>query len=286
MKILIVAGTGTVGSRVTQLLAQSPGFDVTIATRTPEKQISSKIKSVAMDFRNPESIQAALKGQNKVVLITPASQTEGEDGVRFVELAQKSGIRHIVFQSIHDVRKASAIPHFESKIRIQNALEKSGLLWTSICPNNFYQNDYWFQQAVMEYGVYPQPFGNKGLSRVDADDIAFAIANAISDETLALQEYPLVGPEALTAQQTAEAFSQALGKKIVYIGDDLDAWEQEALKTIPPWLVSDWKQMYGFFQSHGLRASAQDLLNQAKILGRAPKSFGTFAQETAQIWKK
>jgi len=286
MKILIVAGTGTVGSRVTHLLAQNPGFDVTITTRTPEKQISSKIKSVAMDFRNPQSIQAALKGQNKVVLITPASQTEGEDGVRFVELAQKSGIRHIVFQSIHDVRKASDIPHFESKIRIQNALEKSGLLWTSICPNNFFQNDYWFQQAVMEYGVYPQPFGNKGLSRVDADDIAFAIANAISDETLALQEYPLVGPEALTAQQTAENFSQALGKEIVYIGDDLDVWEQEALKTIPAWLVSDWKQMYGFFQSHGLRASAQDLLNQAKILGRAPKSFGTFAQETAQIWKK
>lgn len=47
-------------------------------------------------------------------------------------------------------------PHFKSKIEIQSAIEKSGLPCTCIMPNNFYQNDTWFKQAILDYGVYRQ----------------------------------------------------------------------------------------------------------------------------------
>ena len=63
------------------------------------------------------------------------------------------------------VDRAPHLPHFGAKLPIEAAIKASGIAYTIVRPNNFYQNDYWYKDAMLQYGVYPQPLGGVGLSR-------------------------------------------------------------------------------------------------------------------------
>ena len=120
------------------------------------------------------------------------------------------------------------IPHFKSKVPVEEAIRSSGLDNTILRPNNFYQNDLWFREAITRYGVYPQPVGSRGMSRVDVRDIAEVAVAALTLEGHAGREYGIHGPDALTGEGTAEAWGRHLGREVRYGGDDLDAWEAQA----------------------------------------------------------
>jgi uncharacterized protein YbjT (DUF2867 family) len=127
------------------------------------------------------------------------------------------------------------------------AIEASGIPYTVLRPNNFFQNDYWFKDALLQYNVYPQPIGDKGLSRVDVADIAEAAAITLTADGHEGKTYNLVGPEVLTGEKTAEMWGEALGQQIIYAGNDLDAWEQQFLQYLPASVVFDFKLMYQAF---------------------------------------
>ena len=67
-------------------------------------------------------------------------------------------------------------------------------------------------------------------------------------------------------------WARALGRPVVYGGDDLEAWEKQSLQYMPDWLVFDFKQMYDFFQKQGLKASPEAIERQTKLLGHTPRS--------------
>jgi hypothetical protein len=89
----------------------------------------------------------------------------------------------------------------------------------------------------------------------------------------------------LTGEGTAAVWARHLGRDVRYGGDDLDAWAVQARTMMPDWLVEDLKVMYAFFQERGLVASAEDLAALTALLGRPPRSFETFAAETAATWR-
>lgn len=195
-----------------------------------------------------------------------------------------AGVNKFVYMSVHDSDNAIHLPHFGSKMPIEAAVKSSGMAYTFLRPNNFYQNDYWFKDAMFQHGVYPQPIGDVGISRVDVRDIAEVAAIALTTEGHEGEIYNLVGPEPLTGEKTAEIWSKALAMKISYAGNDMDAWEQQSLQYLPAWMVFDFRLMYEFFQKHGLQATPEDIARQTKLLGHAPRSFEDFAKETAAMW--
>lgn len=156
---------------------------------------------------------------------------------------------------------------------------------TLLRPNNFYQNDYWFRDALLQYGVYPQPLGDVGASRVDVADIAEAAAITLTQDGHEGKTYNLVGPDALTGSQVAAIWSEALGTTIAYGGNDLDAWEQQFLQFLPDWMVFDFKLMNECFQRDGMLATQEDIGIQTKLLGHAPRKFSNFTKATAETWK-
>jgi len=84
--------------------------------------------------------------------------------------------------------------------------------------HNFFQNDYWFRDTILQYGVYPQPIGNVGLSRVDVRDIAEAAAIALTTKGHEGQTYNLVGPHVHTGRAPLKSGAGMLGKTIAYAG--------------------------------------------------------------------
>ena len=286
MNILVTGGTGTVGSQVVRELL-SRGAQVQVLTRDPAKgaKLPAGVKAVTGDLMKVETVRRVFKGVDGVFLINAVSPTEVHEGLLSVCALRDENVKRLVYLSVHHADALPWVPHFGGKLSIEQAVLKSGVPATVLRPNNFYQNDYMFKDVILQHGVYPQPLGDVGLHRVDVRDIAEAAAIALTTSGHEGQTYDLVGPEAHTGKSTAEAWSRALGRPIVYGGNDLDAWEKQALQYMPDWAVYDVRHMYVFFQAKGLKASPEAIERQTKLLGHSPRSFGAFVGETAAAWK-
>lgn len=286
MSVLVIGGTGTVGREaVSRLLSR--GQTVRVMTRSAEKakNLPDGVQGAVGELDDPLALQGAMEGIERLFLITPLSPTEAEQGLTVVRIAKEMAINQLVYLSIHNVEKAPHIPHFKSKIEIQQAIYDLGIAYTLIMPNNFYQNDYEFRRAIMEHDLYPQPIGDVGLNRVDVRDVAEAGVNALIYSQHKGQRYPLVGPDRLTGQAVAEAYSYYLGREVRYGGNDLEAWSTRARETLPTWMVHDLKIMYRFFQEQGLLASEEDFVMQERILESPPRTFEAFVQEAISSWQ-
>ena len=283
MNVLVLGGTGTVGSQVTQELLKR-GTDVSILTRDAKKPVPSGARAVVGDLLDPATIRSAFAGRDAVFVLTALSASECHEGLMAVNGCRLSGVKKIVFLSVHRVDEAPHLPHFGAKLPIEAAIRDSGIPFTILRPNNFYQNDLWYRDAMLTHDVYPQPFGDTGLSRVDVRDIAEAAALALVSDAAKNETVNLVGPDLLTATGTAATWGGVLGRKIAYGGNDLDAWEKASLAYLPAFAAFDFRLMYEFFQEHGLKATPEDVARLTALLGHAPRRFDEFAAETARAW--
>jgi uncharacterized protein YbjT (DUF2867 family) len=282
VKILVIGGTGMVGARVVEALL-SRGANVRVLSRSPGDRPG--VEYVVGDLAAPETLIPAFEGVSKLFLLTPLAENETELGLIAVAAADEAGVRHIVFQSVHRVEEGPHIPHFKTKIQITEGLKASGIPYTLILPNNFDQNDVWLQEPITRFGVYPQPIGGVGLSRVDVRDIADAAAIALVEKGHEGKSYALVGPDILTGEECAETWSRHMGREIRYGGDDLDAWAEQARAMMPDWMVHDLGIMYAHFQEHGLQATDEELAELEGLLDRVPRSFDSFVAELASEWR-
>lgn len=286
MKILVIGGTGTVGSQVVrELLARK--VDVNVLTRNADKAkaLPAGARGAIGDLLDPGTVRSVFKGMDGVFMLNALNSSETHEGLMALNGALMSGVKRIVYMSVHNLDKALYLPHFGSKFPIEEVIKSSGMSYTILRPNNFYQNDYWYKDALLQHGVYPQPIGDKGLSRVDVRDIAEAAAIALTTRDHEGETYNLVGAEVWTGRATAEVWSRALGKPIAYAGNDLDAWEKQSLQYLPAWLVFDLKLMYGVFQEKGFKAMPADIERQTRMLGHTPRGFEDFTRETAKMWR-
>jgi uncharacterized protein YbjT (DUF2867 family) len=288
MSILVIGGTGTVGSATVARLARR-GQTVRVLSRSPgDATLPAGATVVAGDLGEPDTLDAAFEGIDRLCLITPLDPEEGAKGKAAVSAARRAAVERIVYLSVHKVEACPEAPHFRSKIEIEGAIKGTGIPFVVVRPNNFFQNDLWLREALAGHGVYPQPIGTKGLSRVDTGDIADCLTTALleSGDEITGKTYPVVGPDVLTGEQCARIWSDVLGRKVVYGGDDLDAWaEQAARGGMPDWMVEDLRIMYGFFQQQGLVGTAEDLARQSELMGHPPRRFEDWAAEVAKRWR-
>ncbi len=280
MKHLILGGTGTVGSAVVDgLLARNEA--VRLLTRSRKSSGAREgVEYAVGDLSAPETVSEAFRGVDTVFLLNALSPSELQEGLFALEESRRAGVQRIVYLSVHDVEKGKRIPHFASKIAMEAAIRDSGIPFVSIRPNNFYQNDLLFIDVIRQYGVYPQPIGSQGISRVDVRDIADAAVNALTSSKFETQLIPVVGPAPLTGEDCARAYAEALGREVRYAGDDLDEWAAKVSGDMPPWMIYDLRLMYAMFQDVGLRATSDQLRKCEDAIGHPPRTFEAFVRES------
>jgi len=286
MKTLVIGATGTVGSHVVRELLTRK-VPVRVLTRNADKaKHLPAVESVVGDLGEPGTLGPAFDGVEAVFMLNALSRTETHEGLSGIHWAMAAKVKRFVYMSVHHADRHPLIPHFAWKLPVEGALKASGIPHTILRPNHFYQNDYWLRDAMLQHGVYPQPLGGVGVSRVDVRDIAEAAAIALTTDGHQGQTYAIVGPKTWTGVALAEAWSQALARPIAYPGDDLEAWEKTALQMLPAWIVYDVKIMFRTFQEKGLLGTPADVERLTKLLGHPPRSFEDFAKETATMWKE
>jgi uncharacterized protein YbjT (DUF2867 family) len=280
MKHLILGGTGTVGGAVMRAML-AKGETVRVLTRSEEKAkaLPKGATGVIGDLIDPLTYDAIFKGSDSMFLLIANSITETFEALSALNEAKKRGYKKIVYLSVHNPGDGPHIAHFGAKLIIEDAIRRSGIPYTILQPNNFYQNDHWFKDAILQYSVYPQPIGDVGISRVDVRDIADAAVNALTTNNHANKTYALVGPEAVTGKSTAEVYSRLMGKEIKYGGHDMNAWYEQWRQWIPAWMAYEFRIMYELFQTVGLKATTAQLKETETVLGHAPRRFEDFAKE-------
>ena len=288
MRVLVIGGTGSVGSEVIAGLCRG-GVTARCMSRYPQKlqSLPQGVEGCVGDLERPATLGAAFAGVDAVFLMTALSRNETLQGLAAVSAAKKARVNKLVYLSVPMPPGSDHIPHYLGKIPIERTIRDSGLNYTILRPNNFFQNDYlWCRAAVMFYGIYPQPIGSVGLNRVDIRDVAEAAVHAFIQPGHEGKEYPLHGRDVLTGESVAAAFSRHIGREIHYGGDDLEAWAKRAQHMMPEWMVRDLRIMYDYFQRNGLLAAPQDFVEQYRVLGREPRSFDDFVAEIVPIWEQ
>jgi len=161
---------------------------------------------------------------------------------------------------------------------------------TVLRPSYFFQNDAMQKDPLQNAGLYVSPVGDVGVSMVDVRDIADAAVLELlrrdrADAALPRVTYELSGPDALTGSSIAALWTDTLGRKVRYAGNDLDTFEKNVTVRAPGWMAYDMRAMMGRYQHDGAVATPQDLDRLTALLRRPPRRYRDFAIETAQAWR-
>lgn len=291
MTILVTGGTGMIGSH---LLGHLSGQAVTVhaLTRDPDKaKFPNGVVPVRGDIPDVESMRKALAGASTLFLLNAVTPQELSQALLTLNLAREAGLQRVVYFSVFNGDAFTNVPHFTAKNSVEQMIEQFDIPATILRPNCFMQNDaLFFKDALLGPGVYPFPVGDKGVSMVDARDVAEVAAGALlqrerSAEPLPHQIINAVGPEALTGAGIAEIWARLLEKPVKYAGDQTAPFEKKIAEHAPSWMAMDLRLMLDRFVQDGMRATSRDVEEMAVLLGRPPRSYASFAAETLAQWR-
>ena len=285
MKILVTGGTGNVGAEVVKELRKRKA-DIRLLVRKEGDPTPKGVEIVVGDLLDPVSVQKAMYGVDKLYLLNAVVPDELTQGLIAYDLARKLKLKHIVYHSVFRVDRFKDVPHFASKLAIENAMREFDVPFTIIRPNYFSQNDATLKDALSKAGTYPMPLGQVGVSAVDIRDIAEAAAIALTSDGHFGKTYNLNGPEALSGPRMASIWSGLLGKEVRYSGDDMDAFEVQMRKRAPSWSAFDIRMMFQGYLERGFVAEPGDVEILTNLLRHAPRRYEEFAKETVLIWQK
>src|ERR1700743_774545 len=136
MKILVIGGTGKVGSLVCKELRKR-GADVRAFCRKPTTSLGQDVEIVNGDLLNPPSLQKALEGIDKVYLMNDGAAEEFPQGIIAYDLVRQMKIKHIAYQSVFRAERFNDVPHLHAKLAIENAIRAFDVPFTFLRPNYF-----------------------------------------------------------------------------------------------------------------------------------------------------
>jgi uncharacterized protein YbjT (DUF2867 family) len=286
MTILVVGGTGKVGTHLLKHLLEQKEA-VRVLVRKPERAALVPPQAevfVADVVEDPEAASAAVQGVEAVFMLNAVTPQETVEGLLVLAIAKAAGVKRFVYQSAHSLSHLHHIPHVGAKLAIEEAVKSSGLAYTIISPNHFFQNDEDTREALLQHSTYLHPFGAVGCWRVDVRDVAEAAARVLTSEGHDGKNYALIGPENLTGPRCAEAWANALGRPVQYEGD-IGAWQTAIGPFLPQWLVFDLGLMLAEIGEHGMLGSAEELDALTSLLGRPPRRYDDYVAECAAKWQ-
>ena len=286
MKILVTGGSGRVGSEVIQELTKRGATVRALVRSTAAAGKLPKQAEPAMgDMLDPVAMQMAMEGVDRLYLLNAVVPEELTQGLIAFDLAKRLKLKQVVYHSVFKVDGFKDVPHFASKLAIENAIKSFDVPFTVIRPNYFFQNDASLKDVLMGPGLYPMPLGTVGVSAIDVRDIAEATAIALTTDGHQGKTYNLNGPDVLSGARVASIWSELLNKPVHYAGHDMDRFETQMREKAPAWSAFDIRMMFQGYIERGFAAEPSDVQTLTALLGRPPRRYEDFARETARSWQ-
>lgn len=206
--ILVTGASGNVGACVVRELVEA-GEKVRVLTREPAAHVfPDGVEVVAGDLRRPESFPAALTGVVRVFLF-PVFDAAGA----FCAAAREAGVAHVVVLSSSAVTFERPGWVGEQHLRVEKAVEASGLAWTFVRPDAFMTNDLAWAPQIAAGDVVRGVCGGAALAPVDPRDIAAVAVWALVDRLVG-EAFVLTGPQSLTQVERVRIIGETVGRPL------------------------------------------------------------------------
>jgi len=279
---LIIGATGTTGGEVARQLIQA-GRKPRLLVRNPSKALAfeGKAEIVQGDLDRPESLTTAMKGVEKVNLVSAATTDPKLEG-NAIDAAKKVGVKHVVKLSVFGADAPFEMFsrwHAQSEVR----LRKSGLAWTMLRPQHFMTNALQWAETIRSQGAFYQPTGEGRWAAIDPADIGIAAVKALTEPGQEGQAYTLSGPESLNAAQYAAKLSAAISKPVKFIDVPSENTRQGLLKGgLPQILVDALLELRAATKAGKLDVVTDGVM---KATGRRPTTFDDWARRHAAVFR-
>ncbi len=219
--VLVTGATGTNGRLVVEALLRR-GTPVRAMVQNAAKASDLQRAGAALavaDFDKPDTLDAALAGVERTLLLSAVDEHLVEREARFVECAKKAGVRHLVKFSAIGAHPAASFTFGRQHGQSERFILDSGLAFTFIQPNFFMQNLLWSADMIKARGEFYSTLGVAPVSHVDARDIASVVAMTLAEpiDRHAGSIHLVTGPRALTFAHVGEVLSRVLERSVRYI---------------------------------------------------------------------
>lgn len=236
-KVLVTGASGQQGGAVLNALL-ARGHQVRALTRKPDSEWAASVASrgvevVAGDFTDQESLVCAATGVDTIFLMTTFMEAgidaEIEQGLAMVEAANQANVGHLVFTSVASADKATGIPHFDSKFKVEEAITASGISYTIVAPVFFMENitSPWYLPGILD-GTLAMPMpADTALQQIAVENIGQFVASIIERRESVFGKRFDIASDEKTGEEVAQILSEKLGRTIGYAGFSPDALREE-----------------------------------------------------------
>ena len=277
--ILIAGATGTNGRMLTSRLA-SAGYAVRALVRnvqSAQSLVQPNVQLFEGELNHPASLESAFENVDRAFIATAIVPNTVELFQNFFDAAKKTTGAHIIkFSALGAGGNAPSViqqQHTES----DEALMASGLPYTILRPNSFYQNMLWSADSIKETGQFYLPFGDAKQSLVDVRDLTEVAFHAFMDREHQGKVYELTGPEGLSYNDVAEQLSTVISKEVTYVPVPNEVALQGMIDSgMPEWTAQALAELYSVFAT-GEYASTTE--NIQRVVDRPAITFSAWASE-------
>ncbi|OLV18727.1 SDR family oxidoreductase [Deinococcus marmoris] len=217
--IAITGATGHLGQLTIAALLErgTPASEIVALVRDPAKASALAAKGVQIrqaDYTQPDTLDAALQGIDKLLLISSNDVADRATPQRnVVDAAQAAGVKLLAYTSILRADTASMTMAADHKTT-EEAIRESGIPFVFL-RNSWYMENYNVAQAA-QYGTLPGSAGDGRISAASRADYAAAAAAVL---TLPDQEntiYELGGDTAFTLDELVAEIAAQSGRVVTY----------------------------------------------------------------------
>lgn len=228
--IAITGATGQLGRLVIQsLLKTVPAAQIVAAVRSPEKAQDLAALGVQVrkaDYTQPDTLDAALKGVQKLLLISSSEvgqRTAQHKAV--IDAAQRAQVQLLAYTSV--LRADSSLLGLAAEHVETEALLRASGLPVVVLRNGWYTENYTASvPAALAHGAVLGAAGHGRIASAARADYADAAAVVLATEGQAGKVYELAGDSAYTLADLAAEIARQSGKSVVY--KDLPEAEYQA----------------------------------------------------------
>ncbi|MEU2712526.1 NmrA/HSCARG family protein [Streptomyces sp. NPDC007205] len=282
--MLTVAVTGATGAQggATARALLAAGHRVRALTRRPDAPAAQALRTLGAEIRHADfddrpSLDAALTGADALFAVTTPfgtdTATEVRQGEALVDAAAATRVRHVVLTSAAHADRATGVPHYDSKYRIEQHLRASGTPWTVIAPAAFMDNyTGGWTLAGLRAGVFGWPMPpDRPFALIPASDIGAFAALTFERRTDFTGRRIDIASDTCTPEQIAATLTRAAGRPVRHREVALDHVRTRS---------ADLAAMFAYFTTQGLDIDVPALRRAHPEIGW--HTFTSWA--TAQNW--
>ena len=274
--------TGASGNVAGGILPQMVKKGVAVKAYVRDAAKGEKLKALGVepvvgDFMDGAKLEAALKGMDAVISITPPGPTAADQASVITQAAKRADVGHIIRLSA--VGAAPDAPTDNGKLHYQTDAEimATGIPYTILRPNFFMQNLFMSIPTIQAQGSMYWGMGEGSIGLIDVRDIADSLASLGIYGGHHGQIYVQTGPESLTFAEMAVIISEAIGKPVNYVAIPVEA-VGEAIRGFG---MGDWFAQVMMDYSRAYARGWGDFVNGnvEDLTGNPARSFSQFVRE-------